>query len=78
MGILVRQLESLLVVKALLYQSCFVLAGEKVAGHLVDLIITTCDVMVRERMVKFRIVDKVDATSSWPDLIYILPCCLLL
>ena len=78
MGILVRKLESLFVVEAFLDQSCLVLTGKKVAGHLVHLIITACDVMVRERMVKFGIVDQVNTSSRRPLPINILPRCLLL
>ena len=55
--ILVRKFKSFFIIEAFLDQSGFILTGEKITGHLVRSIITAGDIVMRQWMVKLRIVD---------------------
>lgn len=77
MCVLFRELKSVDIIKAFLNKFSFVISFQQIAWQLVYFIIAARDVMVGQRMVKFRVVDKVDASDSSADFVGVLPSCLL-
>jgi len=55
--------KSLFVIEAFLDELGRILRLQQVAGHLVDAVVATGDVVVRQGMVQFRVVDEVDAAG---------------
>ena len=74
----VSQLESLLIIEALLHELGLILGLQKITWHLVCAIITTGNVMVGKWVIELRVVHEIDATDSWTNPINVLPGSLFL